>query len=124
MTNGRFFGSIIRQLKENSEPLKIRLTPNIMNMIDHSLIENFMVSKLYGLKHVLMSKDSEFFVFAMLILTGQNYDVSFEDLSQKYKDLESKMAVFEPESVISHIENNLNDENRYYGYRFCERPWF
>ena len=92
--------------------------------MDQSILENFVVPKLFGLKHVLMNKDSEFFVFAMLILIGQNYEVSFDELSQNYQKLEDKMAVFEPDSLIPFIEGQINNESRLYGYRFCERPWF
>jgi hypothetical protein len=111
-------------MREGSSNLRIRLSPNFLNLIDKSTLENFVASRLFGLKHVLMSKDTEFYVFAILILTSQNHNISFDELTAKYDDLDNKMRALNPEPLIHMLEKTINSRNHLAEYQFCERPWF
>lgn len=71
-----------------------------------------------------MNKDTEFYVFAILILTSQNHNISFDELTTKYDELESKMNAMDPEPLIHLLEKTLNTQNHIADYHFCERPWF
>jgi len=71
-----------------------------------------------------MSKDTEFYVFAILILTSQNHNISFDELTEKYDELESKMNSIDPDPLIGILEKTLNTSNHAADYQFCERPWF
>lgn len=125
METGQLDVLLIRSLSDPEiiQP-KFRFTPNFLELMDQTIMEEYFTKALVCLRDVLMSPKNEMSLYSLIILSKPKIEITVENLKKELLKLENQMNQFAPDQVIEKIESLLNNEHRLYEYTMDEKPWF
>ena len=82
------------------------------------------MSRLVGLKHVLLQPEAEPILFALIILTSMESGLTPNRLFAKCDLIDSRLQLLDPEPLVEWFEKRLEGNNFLENYRIADRPWF